>query len=102
MHWQTHSGHLKSGGRVHVKSEGIMHSWRGGHFSGGTFGNSNIHSSHSHFGQKSDLFPNKYPNMAPEKFLLLIITYQGNIKIKIIKILYIPTKPGKGMDRSPL
>ena len=39
--------------------------------------------------------------MAPENFLLLTIKYQGNIKIAIIKILYIPRKPGKGMDSSP-
>ena len=51
----------------------------------------------SHFGQPVKLVPIIYPNKVVEKFLLLRMTYQGNIKTAIINILYNPIKPGKGM-----
>ena len=69
--------------------------WTLGHCDASNFGVSQR-------GQALKLVPTMYPNKVLEKFLLLIITYQGNIKTAKNNILYIPAKPGNGMDISPL
>ena len=48
-----------------------------------------------HFWEKLFPFPNKYPNNESEKFILLIMTYQGYIKIAILSIL---VKSSKDID----